>query len=815
MRVSRLMLVLAICVSMVMVATSFSGVFIKGESPVHEGKNSAREGEDQKTISLYFNENADSGKMITTPGSGGTVRGTHWTFTTDALGKDLTVEFLGKKLDVYNLQMAAVQSATVTVKFYDDSALLGERSQTFTSAVSDWSVNLNIANSSYTFDSGSVIKFEISASGNVFLTTSALSRIDLRCIPVTLDVSTNNYLNVPADKFHPNWPNSMTIINFEGHAYDAFGAGDIKNITIEIVNSGNTVIESKTNVFRNGDRFNYTWNYSRADKALLLSGQYKATFSAKDTQGNYYNISKQFIMVTYGLMFDFDDDLVYKTSSSSNARVSIRVLNSGYYATTIELGVISLLNGTGWSGVFEPATTGSIAPGESAQVTFVVNSSEMVDVGEMIVIDIKAVAGSDTDAIKATTVGKVTVQKVLDTAFSLSSPAILEKYVEYGLGVTYEFALSNMGTNNITLKVDYSICPYWTVTIEGLTVEDGNYYVTLAPNEVLNLVLKVTAPSLTPPDSAKVAEISVTVTSVIDTTISKTFTTRTTSTPGLQFDIIPPESVTLNGTAGLAGVTYPTASYSFTLKNTGSSVNSFKITTDASCAPGAVVKVAALSKGIKATPKTIEVRDLNSGESVTITVEVTPAMSASANLNPGYPIKVNCSLLPENQRFVERVVYLKLNAAYNLSMSLDSDEIATPSMNIAEPRAEFVFNVRNLGNEVTQVVFTIATGIPTGWIAKIDNSSKQSITFELEPGRGREITVTIIPSLDAKHGTSQVFEVTATSATIECTPLQITVNIEKDQNMRVWESLRDNVLFIVMAIVLMLISIALIVKRHW
>jgi len=812
MKIPRLTFVATYAITMAMLISAFSGLITFGESHVHT-EEMARQSEELKTISLYFHEDGANGKLLTTPSSGGNNRGTSWVFTTNPLEKTISVDFPSKRLDVYNVNMGmAFQAATVTVRFYDDNVLLGERTQTVgTSIISDWSINLNIANSTYVFDSGSTMKFEISSSNSVTLQTGSSTRIDLRCMPVSLDVDTYDYLNGKQKEFHPNWPSHMTIVNFEGHAYDAFGSSDIANITIVIANYEGEILEPATKAYRTGDRFNYTWNYSKEDKGLLKSGTYTATISAKDTQNNYYNITTQFKIMKYGLFLEVED-LIYKTSNSTDARITVSILNSGNENTNIELSVISPLAGTGWNAGFEPASTGVIEKGAWTQVMFIVNTTPEVPIYDTISIDIKAVAADDPE--KAQAVAKVRVQKVVDTSFSLTPPSLLEKYVEYGAQVEYDFILENKGTNDTKLEVSWNSVSPWSVTVNDLEYENGRYYLTLPLNTPLVRTLKITAPVVVA-DSQKVAVVTLTVTSVVDPTLTKSFTTTTTCTPGLQFDLLKPESVTLNGTAGISGVSYPSATFTFNLTNTGSSERAFKIYCNYADLGGWIVKVSIPSMGIKPTIKTVETGKMNSGASVTVIVEVFPSLNAQANMNPGYSIKVNCSSLYDTQRYIERTIKVMLKPAYNLSLSLDSSDVVNPNMGLVEPIAEFVFTVRNLGNDATQVVFTIATGMPEGWKVKIDNVTRQSITFELESGRGKEITVSIYPSLKAKHGTKQMFTVTATSANVECSPIDITVAIEKNQNQIFWDALGENLLFVVMSSVLLLISIALAIKRHW
>ncbi len=434
-------------------------------------------------------------------------------FTSAELQENLVVVGVGMGVGQnkgFNVRISVqpITQATVTIQVRDNDAIVANRSIIVAplETRTDWQLPFTSSKDTYTFSKRHTITLRVSANTNVFVRTTTDSYLELHCQD-HLDISaeTRDIDYVKTSSFYPNDLLDQRAVNVTGEVINPFGQGDIGGVNVSIRRpDGQYAIRDEAAEIEEGMEFWYEWAYASG----LPSGTYTLNVTGRDEQGHEFTMVTSFMMAEYGVRMSAEDEeagvIQGSTTPGTPAKYTLTILNIGGKSANIAMTSTDppLL----WASSFSK-TNFNLGAGNDEDVTFDVKPGSSIGGGNATTLTVTATVENDPSIPKAKDFLQVETSVRDDVEFVISPEKPDPKTVGVGGTVEHVFTLRNVGEYKTTVDLTTAGVPQGWTAVFIVRGESVTFIDELRPMEIVDIVLRVTAPTTS---DARKASIKVT-----------------------------------------------------------------------------------------------------------------------------------------------------------------------------------------------------------------------------------------------------------------------------------------------------------------
>jgi len=658
-----------------------------------------------------------------------------------------------------DLNVIAVTATLVTIQVTDNTTIIAQTTETISAPMDRWYLPYTPAATSHVFLQGQKINLKINVTsaqplgGGITINYRQNDKLWVPCNPTDLSAGTYDGNGKARDDFLPNWPERLRKVVVKGKIDDAFGAGDVGSIGINITDP-TSAIAFQSSAAGGSLNFSFEWAYN----AGLRSGTYNVVVTVFDNQQNNYTTTDTFTMKDYGVYIEstHQDEpegmAEQNVMSGSTATYIVTVLNCGGLSSPFSV-TQETSDKSGWDVNIDPTTTQVLAPNEVATVQIDITPS--VPAGEYATIWFEFKSDNDGLALeRLQTFTGVTPAFDLKIQWVGLTSKTADAMVGVGGSKSFEFTVSNGGQNPVNFSLSLSDPPSgWGASVDGVML---NTVLRLDPGTSKTGTLNITAPD----DQTATNEslMVITLRSVgLETEIEDTITARVTMSTGLDLS-----SSSLKKTADPG----QSPEFTMTVKN-GDPMNSHEIVFEVQNPGDLSINVMG---GLRQRFSAREIKNIQ--------VQARVPDKATAG-DHAFTVK---GAFGDNS-----LIYDMLSFTVTVNKKPKMDMTVTPkSMKIKTTEmATFKVTFVNSGNVLEQRVLDISTGgdvKASAVTVSLNGKVGDNLDFTIKPGETVDIEVQVDVSNDVKNGDQAIITISLIEksgyASVE--PVKVTIDITKE-----------------------------------
>lgn len=581
---------------------------------------------------------------------------------------------------------------------------------------------------------------------------------------------------------------------FDGGVQDAFGSGNLDDVRVKIYREGeeadpyfNSLATPITDASTEG-WVNYpaqVWEYASDSSELDPGNHYRLEVEVRDIQGHVFNRSITLKMEQYGVyMYLPDDDPDREVGVGASTEYSFTVRNTGGVTDVIKVKPSVIPNG--WNISHDERSTGSLAPGSEATITFNLQAPDDVSrVAERVPITFTAESEGapavDERTFQLDTETLIGAQYNVDLHFDDDGTPVKDQEVQGLINQNndYNFTLTNLGQDADTFTVEAffpgtnSDLAAWDTFIvwDGTAYKDSAEVGPVArkgtDESVLELIVRVE------PESAGSTErgmLSIKATSQSNTSAHDTIFMNISRVASIDLRTPSPGSGDdrKTGNAGNELVfllnlqSFQTGERTYELSYTTSNGITGKFTD---------------SGGTEQTIFDLDEKEI-------ITLRFLAKLPTDLTYTEGDYL-INLKVVDGEDNSIEDFLAVRVNIVQKVDFTLpsppSSKQKAAPDDNIY-----FKLKIKNTGNKKDSFIVSLKK-TPSGY--EVDLSDN---TVEVSPDQIVTVTITVRVDPDANNGDEEIIEVEVESATTqEKQTRKFTVEVESDFGERMTKVLED------------------------